>query len=86
MNDQSGPYCAGDGPIGVICAKQALEDFGISGKDWAVEVLPADHLNKPDIGVPIARQWFDRDGAIVDVPILGGPGGVHGVGRRTRST
>jgi branched-chain amino acid transport system substrate-binding protein len=58
------------GPTGVVCAKQALEDFGISGKDWNVEVVPADHQNKPDVGVSIARQWLDRDGvdAIVDVP------------------
>jgi branched-chain amino acid transport system substrate-binding protein len=70
LNDQSGPYRDDGGPTGVICAKQALEDFGISGKDWNVEVLSADHQNKPDVGVSIARQWLDRDGvdAIVDVP------------------
>src|SRR3954465_4999725 len=70
MNDQSGPYRDDGGPTGVVCAKQALEDFGLSGKGWNVEVLSADHQNKPDIGVSIARQWFDRDGvdAIVDVP------------------
>jgi branched-chain amino acid transport system substrate-binding protein len=70
LNDQSGPYRDDGGPTGVVCAKQALEDFGISGKDWNVEVLSADHQNKPDVGVSIARQWLDRDGvdAIVDVP------------------
>jgi branched-chain amino acid transport system substrate-binding protein len=70
MNDQSGPYRDDGGPTGVICAKQALEDFGISGKGWNVEVLSADHQNKPDIGVSIVRQWIDRDGVdvIVDVP------------------
>jgi branched-chain amino acid transport system substrate-binding protein len=70
LNDQSGPYRDDGGPTGVICARQALEDFGISGKDWNVEVLSADHQNKPDVGVSIARQWLDRDGvdAIVDVP------------------
>ena len=70
MNDQSGPYRDDGGPTGVVCAKQALEDFGLSGKSWNVEVLSADHQNKPDVGVSIARQWFDRDGvdAIVDVP------------------
>ncbi|MBN8908232.1 MAG: ABC transporter substrate-binding protein, partial [Rhodospirillales bacterium] len=70
LNDQSGPYRDDGGPTGVVCAKQALEDFGVSGKGWNVEVLSADHQNKPDIGVSIARQWFDRDGvdAIVDVP------------------
>ena len=70
LNDQSGPYRDDGGPTGVVCTKQALEDFGISGKGWNVEVLSADHQNKPDVGVSIARQWLDRDGvdAIVDVP------------------
>jgi branched-chain amino acid transport system substrate-binding protein len=70
LNDQSGPYRDDGGPAGVVCAKQALEDFGVSGKGWNVEVLSADHQNKPDVGVSIARQWLDRDGvdAIVDVP------------------
>ncbi len=70
MNDQSGPYRDDGGPTGVVCAKQALVDFGVAGKDWNVEVISADHQNKPDIGVSIARQWFDQDGvdAIVDVP------------------
>jgi branched-chain amino acid transport system substrate-binding protein len=70
LNDQSGPYRDDGGPTGVVCAKQALEDFGISGKGWDVEVIAADHQNKPDVGVSIARQWLDRDGVdvIVDVP------------------
>jgi len=70
LNDQSGPYRDDGGPTGVVCARQALEDFGISGKDWNVEIISADHQNKPDVGVSIARQWLDRDGvdAIVDVP------------------
>jgi hypothetical protein len=47
-----------------------LEDFGIAGKGWDVELISADHQNKPDVGVSIAKQWLDRDGvdAIVDVP------------------
>src|ERR1700744_3784081 len=70
LNDQSGPYRDDGGPTGVVCTKQALEDFGISGKGWDVEVISADHQNKPDVGVSSARQWFDRDGVdcIVDVP------------------
>src|SRR3954452_15221258 len=70
MNDQSGPYRDDGGPTGVVCARQALVDFGLSGKGWNVEVLSADHQNKPDICVSTARQCFDRDvvDAIVDVP------------------
>src|SRR3954447_923323 len=68
LNDQSGPYR--DGPTGVICAKQALLDFGASARGFNVEVLSADHQNKPDVGASIARQWIDQQGGdvIADVP------------------
>ena len=54
----------------MICAKQALEDFGVSTKGMNVEVVSADHQNKPDLAVSITRQWFDRDGVdvLMDVP------------------
>jgi len=67
LNDQSGPYRDIGGMLGVAAVKQAVAEFG-SGLQ--VEVVAADHQNKPDIGVGIARQWFDRDGVdlIVDVP------------------
>ena len=70
LNDQSGPYRDDGGPTGVICARQALVDFGVSGKGLNVEIISADHQNKPDVGASIARQWFDQGGvdAIVDVP------------------
>ncbi len=70
LNDQSGPYRDDGGPTGVACARQAPMDFGISGKGWNVEIITADHQNKPDVGASIARQWFDQGGvdAIVDVP------------------
>jgi branched-chain amino acid transport system substrate-binding protein len=70
LNDQSGPYRDDGGPTAIVCTQQALVDFGISGKGWDVEVLSADHQNKPDVGVSIARQWIDQKGvdAIVDVP------------------
>ena len=69
MNDQSGPYRDDTGMTGVACARQAVQEF-TAGRGMAVEVVFADHQNKPDLGVSIARQWFDRDGvdAIVDVP------------------
>ncbi|HEY7581770.1 MAG TPA: ABC transporter substrate-binding protein, partial [Acetobacteraceae bacterium] len=70
LNDQSGPYRDDGGPTSVICAKQALVDFGVPGKGFNVEVLSADHQNKPDVGASIARQWIDQQGvdAIADVP------------------
>ena len=70
LNDQSGQYRDDGGPTGVVCARQAPVDFGIAGKGFNVEIIAADHQNKPDVGASIARQWFDQDGvdAIVDVP------------------
>jgi branched-chain amino acid transport system substrate-binding protein len=70
LNDQSGPYRDDTGPTGVVCARQAVQDFGASVKNLDVEVIFADHQNKPDIGAGIARQWFDQGGvdAVVDVP------------------
>jgi branched-chain amino acid transport system substrate-binding protein len=68
LNDQSGPYRDTGGMTSVICTRQAVLDFGQHG--FNVEVVSADHQNKPDVGAGIARQWFDRDGVdvIVDVP------------------
>ena len=70
LNDQSGPYTNTGGITSVICARQALEDFGVATKGLNVEVITADHQNKPDLAVSIARQWFDRDGVdmLLDVP------------------
>jgi len=70
LNDRSGPYANIAGQTSVICTQQALEDFGASAKGLNVEVISADHQNKPDIAVSIARQWFDRDGVdlLLDVP------------------
>src|SRR4051794_26602703 len=68
LNDQSGTYRDTTGLTSVVCVQQAVQDFGDHGFD--VEVLRADHQNKPDIGATIARQWIDRDGVdvIADVP------------------
>ena len=66
LNDQSGPYRDNTGQGSVLCAQEAVTEFGAAG----VEVLSADHQNKPDIGAAITRQWLDRDGVdmILDVP------------------
>ena len=70
LNDQSGTYRDDGGPTGVVCAQQALLDFGVSGKRINVDLISADHQNKPDVGAAIARQWIDQQGvdAIADVP------------------
>src|SRR5512134_153245 len=70
MNDQSGTYADLAGPGSVVAARMAVEDFGAAKKGMKVEVVVADHQNKPEVGSSIARQWFDVDkvDVIVDVP------------------
>jgi branched-chain amino acid transport system substrate-binding protein len=83
LNDQSGPYTNTGGITSVICTKQAIEDFGASTKGLNVEVISADHQNKPDLAVSIVRQWFDRDGVdmLLDVPTSSVALAVQGVVR-----
>ena len=68
LNDMSGPYRDATGQGSVVCVQQAVRQFNSAGFD--VQVLAADHQNKPDVGAAVARQWFDRDGVdvIMDVP------------------
>jgi len=70
LNDQSGVYSDLGGQGSVLAARMALEDFGGTVAGRPVEIVSADHQNKPDIGAAIARKWIDIDGvdAIVDVP------------------
>ncbi len=70
MNDMSSLYADIAGPGSVIAARMAIEDFGAAKKGMKVEVLFADHQNKPDVGSQIANQWYDVDkvDAIFDVP------------------
>jgi branched-chain amino acid transport system substrate-binding protein len=57
--DLSGTYRDAQGPTSVACVRQAVQEF-TAGSDMAVEVLVADHRNKPDIATTIALQWFDQ--------------------------
>ncbi len=70
LNDQSGTYADLAGPGSVVAARMAVEDFGAAKKGMKVEILAADHQNKPDVGSQIARQWYDVDKVdlIMDVP------------------
>lgn len=81
LTDMSGPYKDLSGPGSVAAVNQALAEFGVSAKGMKVEVLSADHLNKPDVGSTVVRQWFDRDGVdvIVDVPNSGVALAVAGI-------
>jgi branched-chain amino acid transport system substrate-binding protein len=70
LNDQSSLYADIGGPGSVVAARMAVEDFGAAKKGMKVEIVSADHQNKPDVGSGIARQWYDVDkvDVIVDVP------------------
>jgi branched-chain amino acid transport system substrate-binding protein len=70
MNDMSGTYADLTGPGSVVAAQMAVEDFGAAAKGLKVEVVGADHQNKPDIGSNVVRTWIDVDkvDVIVDVP------------------
>jgi branched-chain amino acid transport system substrate-binding protein len=69
LNDMSSVYADFQGPGSVLAAQMAVEDFAKQSKR-KVEVISADHQNKPDVGVGIARRWFDVEGIdmIVDLP------------------
>ena len=73
LNDQSSLYADLAGQGSVIAARMAVEDFGAAKKGMKVEIVSADHQNKPDVGSAIARQWYDVDkvDAIFDVPNSG---------------
>jgi len=62
LNDQSGVYADYGGKYSVEAAKMAIEDFGGSVLGQKIELVTADHQNKPDVGVALARQWYDVGG------------------------
>jgi branched-chain amino acid transport system substrate-binding protein len=70
MNDQSSVYADFQGKGSVLAAQMAVEDYGGKAAGRKVEVVFADHQNKPDVGSAIARKWLDQDGVdlIVDLP------------------
>jgi branched-chain amino acid transport system substrate-binding protein len=73
LTDMSSLYTDLAGAGSVAAAKMAVEDSGIEKRGYKVEVISADHQNKPDIGSSIARQWYDVDkvDVIVDTPNSG---------------
>ena len=70
INDASGLYADITGAGSVWAARKAVEDFGAKAKGLNVEIISADHQNKPDIASNIVRQWIDVDkvDAIADMP------------------
>jgi branched-chain amino acid transport system substrate-binding protein len=79
LNDRSGTYSDLSGEGSVVAARMAVEDFGAAGKGINVEIVSADHQNKPDIASNVARQWIDEEGVdvIADVPTSSAALAVH---------
>jgi len=88
LNDISGVFQDTNGMGSVEAARMAAEDFNGGGKDIKVEIVYADHQNKPDVGTAIARRWLEVDkvDAIVDVPNSAVGLGINALLRDTRMT
>ena len=73
LNDQSGVFSTYQGIGSVVAAQMAVEDYGGKAAGKPVEVVTADHQNKTDVGVGIARRWYDTESvdAIFDLPNSG---------------
>src|SRR5689334_24042859 len=73
LSDMSSLYADIGGPGSVAAAKMAIADFTAQHKDVKVDLVSADHQNKPDVGTGIANQWFDVDKVdmVIDVPNSG---------------
>lgn len=69
LTDLSGTYRDTTGPNSVLCARQAIKEFNPESHGFTVDLIQADHQNKPDVASSIARQWFDQGvDAVIDVP------------------
>lgn len=69
LTDLSGQYRDNSGPTSVLATKLAVQDFKPEAHGFTVEVIAADHQQKPDVGLTVARKWFDTEGvdAIADL-------------------
>src|SRR2546429_5534305 len=87
-SDMSSLYTDTAGAGSVVAAKMAVEDSGTEKRGIKVEVVSADHLNKPDVGSSIARQWYDTDkvDVIVDVPTSSVALAVNEITKEKRKT
>ena len=81
LTDMAGPFA--DLPGRVRSSRCARRSWRPPRCGLKVELVAADHQNKPDLATNIARQWLDRDGvdALIDVPASGAALAVNGVVR-----
>jgi branched-chain amino acid transport system substrate-binding protein len=70
LTDMSGLYADVGGAGSTVAAQMAIEDSGLAAKGWKIDVISADHQNKPDIGSTTARQWIDIEKVDIIVDVL----------------
>lgn len=70
LTDMSGLYADLGGAGSVVAAQMAIEDSGMLAKGWKIEMVSADHQNKPDVGTNIGRQWIDVEKVDIFVDVL----------------
>ncbi len=70
LTDNSGLYSDLGGAGSTLAAQMAVEDSGLAAKGWKIDVISADHQNKPDIGISVARQWIDVEKVDIFVDVL----------------
>jgi branched-chain amino acid transport system substrate-binding protein len=70
LTDMSGLYSDLGGVGSTLAAQMAVEDSGLAAKGWKIDVISADHQNKPDVGATTARQWIDVEKVDVIVDVL----------------
>lgn len=70
LTDNSGLYADLGGPGSTVAAQMAIEDSGLAAKGWKLDLISADHQNKPDVATAIARQWIDVEKVDVFMDVL----------------
>jgi branched-chain amino acid transport system substrate-binding protein len=70
LTDNSGLYSDLGGAGSTLAAQMAIEDSGLAAKGWKIDLISADHQNKPDIATNIARQWIDVDKVDIFMDVL----------------
>jgi branched-chain amino acid transport system substrate-binding protein len=70
LTDLSGLYADLGGQGSIVAAEMAVEDSGMKAKGWKIDVISADHQNKPDIATGITRRWIDTDKVDVLADVL----------------
>src|SRR5258708_34985664 len=85
LNDQSGVYADYGGKWSVEAAKMAVEDFGGNVLGQKIEVITADHQNKPDLATAIARRWYEVEGVdmITELTTSSAALAIHDLSKQT---